>query len=225
MANDERPVEDVLRTGLRALALRKGACPPVERILAYQAHEHSQEAEGEIRAHLLVCGRCEALLLNIERFAEPVTVPKVPWRSTLRFFGRPWLAYSLAALLLAALVMHVGREQTVVRVASPAVVAEALPAFDLPQTREPGDFVVRPGRSGRFILRFFVPMSADRRYVVDIRDATNQEVLSPVELGSGDGRGNVDLVCRTNAFTAGSYTLTVMEDGSARQFQYSFQVR
>ena|ERR1039458_509605 len=122
MANDEGSVEEVLRTGLRALALRKGACPPVERILEYQAHELSQEGEGETRAHLLVCGRCEALWLKIERFTGSTVAPVAPWRSTLRFFGRPWPAYSLAAALLAVLLIHVGRKQTVVPVAAPAVV-------------------------------------------------------------------------------------------------------
>ena len=225
MENDEGSVEDVLRAGLRALALRKGACPPVERILEYQAHDLVREAEAEIQAHLLVCGRCEALLLNIERFTQPMAVPKAPWRSTLRFFGRPGFAYSLAAVFLAALVMGVGRERPVARVRRPAVVAEALPAFELPQTRGDGDFVVRPGQSGGFILRFFVPMSADRRYVVEIRDSANREVLGPVELEGSDGRGDVDLVCRTNACAAGSYTLNVLGDRPDRKFQYVFQIQ
>jgi hypothetical protein len=225
MADDDRQLESVLSTSLRGLALHKGPCPPVERLLRYQAHELSVEAEGGIRAHLLACGHCEMLLLRIEGFAAAVATPEPSWAAMRRFLRRPLLGYALAAVLLVALVTRVGQKNAVPPSTRPTIVAESLPSFELPQTRGEGDFVVRPGGSEGFILRFFVPMTADGHYAAGIRDRTGREVVTQVEIHDSDGRGNVDLVCRANVFTTGSYVLTVLEKGSNRQIQYNFQVQ
>lgn len=225
MADDDQELDDVLRAELRALAVNKGPCPPVERILQYQAHELPQEAEREVHAHLLVCGLCEAFLLRVERFAAKVTEPQSPRGPFLRFFGRPLVAYSLAGILLAALLIVGGRKPSAHPLPNPPVMAEALPAFDLPQTRGNDDLVVRPGGSETFILRFFVPMRADDHYMATISDGADREVIKPLELKRADSHGMVDLLCRSQAFAAGSYVLTVLEKSSARQFQYYFQVQ
>jgi hypothetical protein len=196
----------------------------VERLVQYLDHDLSQEEEGETRAHVLACGRCETLVLRMDRFGNDDVVAPTLRHLALSFLGRPWFAYSLSAVLLAVLMTRVGQNRRPDPAARPAIVGEALPSFELPQTRGSEESVIRPGRNGRFILRFFVPMGGDRRYLAEIQNSVQQEVLKPVELGHSDVGGNVDLLCRTSAFPSGSYILTVLEEGSVR-LQYFFQVQ
>ena len=167
---------------------------------------------------------CEALVLRLENIGRTGELPERPLRH-LNFLRKPWFPYLVAALLFGVLVIEIGRKTTAGEASPPAIIAEALPGFELPQTRARVDMVVRPGRSEGFVLKFFVPASKDRRYVAGIRTGTGREVFKPIEINNVDSVGNVELVCRTKAFPAGSYVLTISEDSSPRQFQYSFQVQ
>jgi hypothetical protein len=225
MPDDDRQLEAALGTSLRSLAQHKGLCPSVEQILQYQARELSQEDEGEIRAHLLACGHCEMLLLRIEGFSAAVAAPETPRGTMLRFLGRPAPAYSFAAILLVGLATSLGQKHGTAPATHPAVIVQTLPSFELPQTRGLDDFVVRPGGSESFILRFFVPMGPGSQYVAAIRDQGGREAIAGIEVDKSDGRGNVDMVCRAKAFPAGSYLLTIVEKGSQRELSFSFQVQ
>ena len=224
MANEDKPLDAVLHRGLRALAATKGPCPSIERLLEYQASELSPDEERELKTHLMACGSCEALFLRLENIGQAGELPERPARR-LDFLRKPLFPYLVAALLFGVLVIEIGRKTTAGDVARSAIVAEALPGFELPQTRGRVDMVVRPGRSDGFVLKFFVPVSKDRRYFAGIRTVTGREVFKPIEISNVDPLGNLELICRTKAFPAGSYVLTISEDGSPRQFQYFFQVQ
>ena len=225
MGNENPDLESVLRQALQGVAANKGPCPSIERILQYQSHELPPDAEDETKTHFIACGSCEALFLRLENFGETTTEPSVSRHWPLSFFLQPWFPYMVAALLLVALLTGIGRRRTVAEVSRPAVVAEALQAFELPQARGKVDRVVQPGRSERFVLKFFIPIEPGQSLFASMRNGAGDEVFKPIQIGNIDTMGNVELVCQTKAFPVGTYTLTVSEAGSARHFQYSFFVR
>ena len=67
MTDDLTPAQ---RESLDALRSSRGACPPAEALVAYEALSEDQRAHHPHDAHIQVCSRCQLALLHM---AEPAT--------------------------------------------------------------------------------------------------------------------------------------------------------
>ena len=74
MAEDD--LNPPLAEAVRALAGRRGPCPPAASLVEYGALPVAERARHDVHDHVQVCSRCQLVLLNLE---EPAARPSSRW--------------------------------------------------------------------------------------------------------------------------------------------------
>lgn len=236
---------------LNSLRGQTGPCPETEDILAFTSGDLTPERHSAIARHIGFCGACELVVERLHNQAEEITPgelaaskqrltaalapilnaphrdPQTPWSSAAAFLRNPAVAYSCAAVALAAALLR-----PVTRPLPPAAVATNTgsgfyPAqkLDLDVTRSPSDIRVTP-TSEVLILSFMLPVRSKTEYTASLSKGEGDPVGPPRDLSvSGDGYFYV-VVPRTG-LGRGSFKLVVSEraPGTARHFDFPFTLQ
>jgi hypothetical protein len=224
---NEHEFERALERGFAGMRARRGPCPKGETLAALASGELPEAEATSIRAHVAVCGACDAMLVRLRRFEEatagelPVEGPEEPIRAKV-FLARAWTKGAVAVLgyALAAGVVVCGYLGMLPRrnVQRPPPSWGAAQSIDLNRVRggtAPGNH----NSSSHFvILSFFVDIRPDLRYEALLDGAEAKSITSY------DGLGNFHLVVDRRLLGAGRHVLTVREV-NLRTVEFPFEMK
>ena len=219
-----------LQSGIRELRERRGPCPPPDELLGFLERRLNPADLTRINEHIEACGLCDIALTRLRGTeAEAVSRVSTTQKGVQAFFWNPMVAYGLAALLAYPAYLGISRRRTAYP-ASPnssasVPAAEAVPVFDLTQTRGAATGIHLAAGDERFGLRLFAPLKPGYTYAASVKAASGTTVQEVPKLGRPDALGIVLVVCTRSAFSPGEYRLVVRETSSGHQeFEYVFEV-
>ena len=224
---NEREFERVLERGFADMRARRGPCPEAEKLARLVSGELSADEATSIRAHVAVCGACDAMVLRLRKFEEakedhsPVTAREERiWAKVLpsRPGARRVVAlagYAVAAGLLVCGYLGVLPRRNAERALPSWDAAEKI---DLNRVRGGASPVAAKASSQFVILSFFVDIRPDLRYeaVLDVGEVKG--------VTSYDGVGNFHLVVDRRLLGPGRHVLTVRE-ASLRTIEFPFEMK
>jgi hypothetical protein len=231
---------DEVRAAYKGLNAMRGKCPSSEDLVRYQQRSLSTEEMLLIKQHLNLCGLCDWAVTELAEF-DSVAIPSVQQeeslpkrtKSPLRFFLYPALGFALVLILLIPAFLFILQPKAALH-QSPNIAGSARD-FDLgvgSSTRSVSSAkkkLVVLSRSERFfILNFFIPIRTDHKYEMEILNQKEQKVDSG-DIQSRDPLGNFSIVCSSNVFPDGDYSLTIKEIAQQTrqvkdEYRFLFQV-
>jgi hypothetical protein len=224
---NEHEFEQVLNRGFEGMRARRGPCPPAEKLAAVASGELPEEEAASIRAHVSVCGACDAMLVRLRKFDDaksgdsPVSarVDRM-WAKVLSTRRRTSIAVGMAGYVIAAAALVCAYLGMLPRrnVEPPAPSWDAVETIDLNRVR--GGIVPPAAKpSSRFvILSFFVDIRPDLRYEARLDGGESKGI------SSHDGVGNFHLVIDRRLLGPGRHLLTVRE-GNLRTIEFPFEMK
>jgi len=237
---EERLFAESVRDGIRQIRKERGPCPSAEELVAFLEGRLEGEDSADVSEHVDACGVCDLALTRVRAaLVDPAGRRRSAPRRMSDLFWNPMVAYVLAALLCYPAYVGIRshhNEKVEIQpkagtppepVPEPAVLS--VPSFSLDAVRGTGRDAQLPvvrlhDQDKFFLLRFLVPMKADHRYSIEIRDNAGRLIVGRQQI-KGDTQGNVALMCRRETFATGEYTLTVTEENpSGSQFGFVFRV-
>jgi len=224
---NEGEFEKALERGFAGMRARRGPCPAAEKLAGLASGELPVDEAASIRAHVAVCGACDAMLVRLRKFEEakaddlPVDAREERMRAKV-FLGRRVRrgAVAVAGYAVAAGVLVCGYLGLLPR----RNVERTVPSWDTVESI--GLNRVRGGAaplaakaSSRFvILSFFVDIRPDLRYEAVLDGGEAKSVTSY------DGVGNFHLVVDRRLLGTGRHVLTVRE-GNLRTVEFPFEMK
>jgi len=224
---NEREFDKALERGFAGMRARRGPCPAPEKLGGLASGELPAEEVASIRAHVAVCGACDAMLVRLRKFEEakagdsPVEAPEERMRAKVFRAGRGMrgavavAGYAVAAGVLVCGYLGVLPRRNVER-AVPSW--DAVDAIDLNRVRGGGAPLVAKTSSRFVVLSFFVDIRPDLRYDASLDGGETKTVTSY------DGMGNFHLVVDRRSLGAGRHVLTVRE-ANLRTLEFPFEMK
>ena len=223
----EHEFDKALERGFADMRARRGPCPPAEKLAGLVSGELPADETALTRAHVAICGACDAMLVRLRKFEEakagelPIDAREDRMRAKV-FLSRRGTkgVVAMAGYAVAAGVLVFGYLGLLPQrdVEHPTPSWDAVESIDLNRVR--GGVAALAGKaSSQFvILSFFVDIRPDLRYeaVLD-----GSEVKS---VKSYDGLGNFHLVVDRRLLGHGRHVLTVRE-ANLRTVEFSFEIK
>jgi hypothetical protein len=223
----EREFERALERGFAAMRARRGPCPAAEKLAGLASGTLPADEAASIRAHVAVCGACDAMLVRLRRFEEakasdlPVDAREARMRAKVFLGQRAGRgAVAVAGYAVAAGVLVCGYLGLLPRrkVEQTGPSWEAVESIDLNRVRG-GSAPLTVKASSRFlVLSFFVDIRPDLRYEAVLDGGGVKSVTSH------DGLGNFHLVVDRRLLGPGRHVLTVRE-ANLRTVEFPFEVK
>jgi hypothetical protein len=223
---NQHEFERALERGFAGMRARRGPCPGAETLAAFALGELPGAEVASMRAHVAVCGACDAMLLRLRKFEEAKTGDlRVDAREEGRLatvvLARPWmkeafgiLGYALAAGALVCGYLGLLPQRNVER-SLPSW--EAADSIDLNRVR--GGTLPRVAKtSSQLILSFFVDIRPDLQYEAVLDGAEAKSITSY------DGLGNFHLVVDRRLLDPGRHMLVVRE-ANLRTIEFPFEMK
>jgi hypothetical protein len=237
---EERLFAESVRDGVHQLREERGPCPSAEELLAFLEGRLESEDAARVGEHVDACGVCDLALVRVRAaLADPAGRGMSAWRRMSDLLRNPLLAYGVAALLCYPAYVGIrSHPEPKIEIqpkagTPPGTALEppvlSVPSFSLDVVRGAGREAQLPAvrlhdQDKFFLLQFFVPMKADHRYSVEIRDGAGRVTVGHQQI-TGDTQGKVALMCRRESFAAGEYTVLVNEENPpGPQFAFVFRV-
>ena len=201
-----------VRQRFRTLRAQRGECPTIEVLTRFSFGDSPEREAEDVRAHVSVCGLCDALLFRMKGFPATASETTAPRMRLFDYLRSPALGYVLAAAL--AYPAYIGLRPSPPfsppLPPQPAAV-EAPPGLSLNEVRggTSGDAAAVAG--DHFLIHFALPVSAHRQYRATVRGADGKEIVADLPIRSWDSLGNFSLVCRAADFPPGKYSVEVEE--------------
>ncbi len=224
---NEREFEKALERGFAGMRARRGPCPAAEKLAGLASHELPADEAASIRAHVVVCGTCDAMLVRLRKFEEakggalPVDGREEGMRAKV-FLGRlvrrgaiAAAGYAVAAGALVCWYLGLLPRRNVER-AVPSW--EAVEGVDLNRVRGGAAPLTGRGSSQFVILSFFVDIRPDLHYEAVLDGGETKSVTSY------DGLGNFHLVVDRRLLGPGRHVLKVRE-GNLRTLEFPFEIK
>lgn len=211
----------------RACARGAAPCPPAEQLARFASGDLPADEAASIRAHVALCGACDAMLLRLRKFEEakksdsPVDAQEERMRAKVFPARRgPSVAVAVAGYAVAAGVLVCGYlgvlpKRNAERAAPPW---EAAGSIDLNRVRGGLAPPVAKISSPFVVLSFFVDIRPDLRYQAVLDGGQAKRVTSY------DGVGNFRLVVDRRLLGPGRHVLTVRE-ANVRTLEFPFEVK
>jgi hypothetical protein len=224
MSEDE--FERSLERGFASMRARRGPCPPAETLAALASGELMGAEAKSIRAHVAVCGACDAMLVRLRRFEEaktgelPVDAREERSRAKV-FLARSWRqAVGMAGYALASGVLVCGYLGWLPRrdVERPLPSWESVEGIDLNRVRGGATPLRLRSPSLFVILSFFVDIRPDLRYDARLDGGEAKGITSY------DGLGNFHVVVDRRLLGPGRHVLTVRE-ANLRTLEFPFEMK
>jgi hypothetical protein len=224
---NEDEFERALERGFAGMRARRGPCPKAETLAALASGELPAEEVSSVRAHVAVCGACDAMLVRLRKFEEakagdlPVDAREERNRAKV-FLGRLWtkgavaaLGYAVAVAVVIFAYLGLLPRRNVDR---PLPSWESVESIDLNRVRG-GAVPVRSESSSPFvILSFLVDIRPDLRYEAVLDGGEAKRITSY------DGLGNFHVVVDRRLLGLGQHVLTVRE-ANLRTVEFPFEIK
>jgi len=224
---NEREFEKALERGFAGMRTRRGPCPAAEKLAGLASGELPADEAASIRAHVAVCGACDAILVRLRRFEEakagdlPVDAREERMRAKVFLAGRGTRgAVAVAGYAVAAVVLVCGYLGLLPRrnVERTAPSWDAVESIDLNRVRGGAAPLAAKASSQFVILSFFVDIRPDLRYEAALDGGEAKSVTSY------DGVGNFHLLADRRLLGPGRHVLTVRE-ANLRTVEFAFEMK
>jgi hypothetical protein len=223
---NEHEFERALEREFAGMRARRGPCPQKETLVALASGELPAEEAASIRAHVAVCGACDAMLVRLRKFEEAKAgdLPVDAWEERSRakvFLARSWRqAVAMAGYALAAGVLVCGYLGWLPwrNGQRPLPSWEAVESIDLNRVRGGVTPLGLKSSSRYVILSFFVDIRLDLRYEAVLDGGEEKSITSY------DGLGNFNLVVNRQLLSPGRHVLTVRE-ANLRTLEFPFEMK
>jgi hypothetical protein len=224
---NEHDFERALERGFAGMRARRGPCIQAVKLAAFTSGELPDAEVASIRAHVALCGACDAMLVRLRKFEEAKTgdlpVDAREERSWAKLLlARSWtkeavavVGYALAAGVLVCGYLGLLPQRNVER---PLPSWESVESIDLNRVRG-GTAALGPKSSSQFVMfSFFVDIRPDLHYeaVLDGGEAKS--------ITSYDGLGNFHLVVDRRLLGPGRHVLT-MHEANLRTVEFPFEMK
>jgi hypothetical protein len=219
--------EKALERGFADMRARRSPCPLAEKLAALASGDLPEAEAESIRAHVALCGVCDAMLVRLRHFEEakagdfPVEAREERMRAKV-FRARWWtrggfaaLGYAVAAGALVCGYLGWLPQRNVER-AVPSW--EAVESIDLNRVRGGGAPLGLRSSSPYAILSFFVDIRPDLHYEALLDGGEAKSITSH------DGLGNFHLVVDRRLLSPGRHVLTVRE-ANVRTVEFPFEIK
>lgn len=215
----EREFDKDLESGFAGMRARRGSCPPAEDLGRLAAGELTTEEARAVRGHVAICGVCDAILVRLRRFEEPVPAGP-PIRRTefsRRRSGRlmTWAGFAIAAGVAIGAYLGVIPRRGAER---PGPAWDVVDTIDLNRDRSAEPTSTMGASTRLVVLLFFVDIRPDLTYEGALDGGAAQRIASY------DQKGNFHLVVDRHQLSAGRHVLKVTEEGT-RTVEFAFEVK
>ncbi len=224
---NEHEFDKALERGFAGMRARRGPCPSAEKLAGLASGDLPAEETASTRAHVAVCGACDAMLVRLRKFeeAKAVDAPVDTREEQIRAKVFPsrrdtkgivaMTGYAVAAGALICGYLGLLPRRNAERTAPSWGAVESI---DLNRVR--GGVATLAGKnSSQFVvLSFLVDIRPDLRYEAVLDSGEVKGVTSY------DGLGNFHLVVDRRLLGPGKHILTVRE-ANFRTIEFAFEVK
>jgi hypothetical protein len=215
---NEPEFDDALERGFAGMKSRRGACPTAEKLGGLAAGELAADEAEAVRAHVALCGVCDATLVRLRKFEEAAREERIRGKVFPRRRGGRLLAmagYAIAAgVAIGAYLGAIPRRG----VETPGPSWGTVETIDLNRVRGAQAGLTASASSQFVILSFLVDIRPDLPCEATLDGGEAKRITSY------DNAGNFHLVVDRRLLAAGRHVLTVRE-GDARTVEFPFEVK